>query len=127
MQTLLYSTNGTADAEHLPEELATLKRLLLHNGFTRPEVEQVIASHGKWKPVQLDDEIIKGVVVIPYYSTMTNLLSQLLLHHRGKTILRPQIMIKQMLRSMQEPLGLQVPGLSKIPCPCGVYYIGQNV
>lgn len=59
------------------------------------------------------------------YSTITNQLSRLL-HQRGRrTISRPHTKVKQMLQNLQESLGLQVPGVYKIPWACGALYIGQ--
>lgn len=37
----------------------------MYNGFTRSEMDHVIVNHGKQKPTQSEEEIIKGVAVIP--------------------------------------------------------------
>lgn len=55
MTTLLYKVNGIASAEHLPRELAFLKEIFMHNGFTRQEVEYIIANHGKQKLDQSEE------------------------------------------------------------------------
>lgn len=40
-------------------------------------------------------------------------------------VICPQTEIKLVLWLVQEPLGLQVPGVYKIPCVCRAHYIGQ--
>lgn len=62
-------------------------------------------------------------MIIPYCGTLTNLLSRLLLHRRKiRTILCPSVKIKQILRPVKDILGLNVPGVYKIPCTCVLYY-----
>lgn len=72
------------------DELATLKTEFLQNGFSRSEIECVIARHGK-KPIQLvtTEDVIKGIVVIPYYGIVTNHLSWLLFCKGIQTVSRP--------------------------------------
>lgn len=90
------------------------------------EVDHAIANHGK-KPRQSDaeDDMIKSVAVIPYCGTIMNRPSRLLYCTGIQTVSLPLVKIKQLLRSVQDHLGLNILGVYKISCACGLYYIGQ--
>lgn len=125
MSTLFSRAKNIADVEHLPAELVSLREFFTNNGFSKKERNQVIASHGKRKATMLEEEVIKGLVVISYYSTISNRLSCLLWCKGIKTVARPLVKIRHVLQPIQDSLGFRVPGIYKIPCACWTYYIGQ--
>lgn len=64
--TLLHGAKGVAHSDHLPEELATLSNVSLCNRFSKTQIQQAIVTHRRQK---IEDEVIKGVAVVPYYCT----------------------------------------------------------
>lgn len=107
MSTLLCWAKGIVDTEHLPAELAYLRKIFAYNGVSKKDIDWAIASHDRQKVTPSEEKVIKGLVVIPYYSTVTNRLSPLL-WRKGIKTLSP---IRQILWPVQDPLGLQVPGV----------------
>lgn len=41
---MLYRANGIADAEHLPAELAYLRKVLAYNQFSKKEIDQFMVN-----------------------------------------------------------------------------------
>lgn len=95
------------------------------NGYCRTKIECVIAKHRKRRSTPTT---CRGAMVIPYCGTITNRLSSLLLHQRKiKSISRPSVKIKQLMKPVKDTLGLNVPGVYKIPCACRFYITQENV
>lgn len=93
----VYIAKGRADAVHLPAELAHLGKIFAYKGFSKKEMDRVIASHGKQKLKPSVEDVIKGVVVIPYYRHVTKEVSLLLWCKGMKIISLPQTKIRHVL------------------------------
>lgn len=72
------------------------------------------------------EEEIGEVAVIPYCSLITNRLTRLLRKRNIKTVSRPPMKLGQFMQPVTDSLGLGVSGIYRIPCACGLSYIGQT-
>lgn len=115
MSTLIHRVHCVADSEHLTEELETLKVTFSQNGYSKVDIEQT----------KNEDDVIRGVAIVSFCNTITNCLTCLLQRRKIKMVLRPPLKMKHLMKSVQDPLGLHVPGVYKALCDCGVSYVGQ--
>lgn len=105
------------------QELDFLKDIFIRHGFNQNEICRVI-NRGQSKSVR--EEEIKGVAVIPFCGSTSNRMTRILAHHNIKTVTRPFLKIKDLMRLVKDPLGLHVPGVYQIPCACGKVFVGQT-
>lgn len=76
------------------------------------------------KPPYETEDVIKSIAVIPYHGTVTQLPVKVVVSQRHiNSRVLAQILIKIFV---EDPLGLRVTAVYKIPCTCGLYYIGQT-
>lgn len=98
------------DQEHVEDQLGFLQHVLVKNGYGKEEVERILrASKFKQQSKESEEGVIKEVVVLPYCKTVTN-------RKNIRATSHPPREIRQL---MQDPLGLAVPGLYRIPCTRG--------
>lgn len=74
-----------------------------------------------------EEELIRGVAVIPYCQTVTNRSVRLLRWQGIKATSYPLSRMKQHLWSVKDSLGLKVPSVYWVPCECGATYVGRRV
>lgn len=78
-------------------------------------------------PVPLSNSHASSQVSLNFTpSSVFNTCSDIITLKAHKNISCPQTKIRQMLRSVQDSLGLRVPGVYKLPCACEAYYIRQT-
>lgn len=73
---------------------------------------------------QEDEENVKGVATIPFWGSVTNCIAHI--SWKVKTLTKPHQKIRDLMGSVKDPLGLQVPGVYQIPWSCGKVYVGQT-
>lgn len=84
-------------------------------------------SYGQHRQKQGEEEdVIQGVALIPYYTTVTNRLTRLPQKKNIRTVSFTLVTIRQLMRPMKYSLGLNVPGIYKVLCTCGACYLGQT-
>lgn len=76
--TFIYIAHGVADSEHLHNELMQLRHTFQQNGYTKAKIKQAFNNYGRVKPKPKEEDIISGVAVVPFCSTVTNRLSRML-------------------------------------------------
>lgn len=74
------------DSDHLAGELEKLCHKVQQNGDTKFEIEQAFKSHRRSKPQQDEDDIICGVALTSYCSTVTNRLTTMLQQRNIKMV-----------------------------------------
>lgn len=118
MLRLLDRAHQEAEGCHLKEELNRLQMVFQKNGLTRQDIRQTFTSYkNKSKRKSKEEEDLtrggggeEDVAVIPYCNTVTNRLARVLRHRNITTTSYLLVKIKQKLRSVKDPLGLNVPG-----------------
>jgi hypothetical protein len=65
------------------------------------------------------------IAMLPYFHTTYNRLSQLLSRHNIKSVALLPKKISSFLRPVKDVAGLKTPGVYRVPCKCGLVYIGQ--
>jgi len=63
---------------------------------------------------------------LPYTQTTFGRLSRMLAKHNIKSVALPHRKISSYLPPFKEAIGLRIPGIYRIPCECGIVYIGQS-
>ena len=63
---------------------------------------------------------------IPYTNNTYGRLSRMLAKHNIKTDAVPSRKISSYLPRVKDTIGLRTPGIYRIPCECGMVYIGQS-
>lgn len=117
------------DKDHLEEECRHLQQVFLKTGYTLKEIKWTCEWYDlKRTRVRADEkeEPIRGVAVVPFCHTITNRLARLLSCRNIRTTLYPLAKLRQRLRLVKDRLSLKDPGVCRIPCECGVSYIGQT-
>lgn len=100
----------------------------LQNGYCKGEIERVLAGYGKRCVQQQgkdEEDITRCIAVVSYCSTVINCLTSLLQRRKIKTVSCPLTKTKLLMRSVKDLLGLNVPGVFKVPCMCRSRYLGQ--
>ncbi|XP_050549511.1 uncharacterized protein LOC126910672 [Spodoptera frugiperda] len=108
------------DSEHLEQELDNLSKVLPKNGYHMnrrfKQLKKCGQPQGKTRPIYL-----------PYIQGVTDKIGSLLVRKYSiPTIYQSGTKIKQLLSKPKDDLRLQKPGIYKINCSCGMYYIGQT-
>lgn len=111
---------------NLNPDLPVLKEIFLQHGYSRSEVNRVFYRKGRKPARQDNDEGIKGAAVVPFCVSVTNRITWLLRHKNLRTVTCPVQKIKDLMGSVEDPLGLWVPVGYQIPCSCGKSYIAQT-
>lgn len=63
--------------------------------------------------------------MLPFYQSITNRLTRLLRHKQICITSGPYKTLRPCLRSVKDPLALNVPAVHEIPCEWGSSYVGQ--
>lgn len=66
-----------------------------------------------------------GEAGIPFCGPRTNQLAKIFKHKNIRLVIHSPQNVKDLMRSVKDPLGLQVPWVHQIPCLRGKVYIGQ--
>jgi hypothetical protein len=94
--------------ESLEEEIHHLKCIFQWNGYNEDHIRR--ALHPK-RNQKLKDEKPIGIARFPYNKSYSNKISRLLAKFNIRTVHIPQKKTIQMLRSVKDDLGLNVPGM----------------
>lgn len=114
---------------HLSSELQFLKNTCHHNGYSCTVIKSAFEAYerSQWvRPSSVEEETFKGTVVVPFCATVTNRLTRFLRRKGLRVVSWPLHKIKQLLSSLQDPRGRNVPGVYQIPCEFGEAYVGQT-
>lgn len=101
------------------------RKTFLHHGYSAAEIEWAFKKYQRHLLTH-KTPLEPLFAVIPLCNTITNHLARLLQRQNIKRVLCPPLKVKHLLRPVQDPLRLQVPGVYSIPCECGVGYNGQT-
>lgn len=97
MLTLLQRAWWIADQEHWEEKHRYLKDVFRKNGFSMSEINRsfVLFDSNKWRARNAsEEEPTRGVMVVPFYQTITSRLAYFLQHKQLHTISYPYKKLK---------------------------------
>lgn len=117
--------NQTSDVNNLPHELNHLHKVLTTNGYSRHEINDVISDKNDSKKTGEEQE--KKLAFLPFCGSVSGKKSRLLKRHNIKSVFRPPVKIRQLLRPVEDAAGLRTPWTHRISCECGQSYVGQTV
>jgi hypothetical protein len=110
------------DSNSLKYELDFLRITFRENGYNSKLIHQALKSNTKI-PKLLDKPV--STAMLPYFHTTYNCLSRLLSRHDIKSVALPPKKMSSFLRPVKD-VGLKTPGVYRVPCECGLVYIGQT-
>lgn len=130
INSLVHRAVKVSEPDHLPAELNHVRRTLSDNGFRHKDVEKVIKRHLLPTPkVASNDTSTTGntVAYLPYVYGVTDKIGRILKKENIKTVFKPLAKIKDILPSPKDKFSsLNSKGVYKIPCSCGLVYIGET-
>jgi hypothetical protein len=100
-----------------------LRDVFRQNGYSNRQINRVINRHPN---ISKTDDNPDSVAFLPYVGTIFNRISRVLSRHNIKSVGLPPRKIYSFLRPVKDRLGLRTPGVYRIPCECGMVYIGQT-
>lgn len=108
LSTLVHRVRSIADTEYVDEELKTLWQVFIQHCYSLTEVDWMLTQNRKLTQVWRDteEELIRGVAVVPSCSTTTNRLTRLLKRQNVKVVAKPPLKIKHLIRPVKDSLGL---------------------
>ena len=131
LATLFHRAFTVSDEEHLGQEVKHLYKVLQQNEYNYREISKIhrrVEQHYNKNAEQHNDVDSDNIsrAFIPYCGNVSNRIGRILKKHKIKSIYLPPAKIRQKLRPIKDDLGLNTPGVYKIPCECGLVYIGQT-
>jgi hypothetical protein len=123
LMTLARHARTICDTESLHGEIHHLKCIFQRNGYNKDHIRRALHQKQNRK---LKDEKRIGIARLPYNKTYCNKISRVLQKFNIRTVHIPWKMTIQTLRSVKDELGLNVPGVYRIPCECDKVYMGQT-
>lgn len=125
INTLIHRAKTLSEVGNLHEELATLKEVLISNGFTSRNIERAIQKNNN-KSVTREKKEYKSTVFLPYIQGCTDKVGRVLEKKGVRTIYKAVNKISQNFPKYNKPSPLETPGIYSIPCSCGKVYIGET-
>jgi hypothetical protein len=111
------------DNSSLQEELHFLKKPFQENGYNSKLIHK--AFNPKIRTPKLQDKPVT-VVLLPFIHNTYNRLSRLLTRHNIKSVAVPLKKVSNFLWPVKDLMGLKTLGVYRVPCECGLVYIGQT-
>lgn len=126
LNTLAKRAIRISDADTLPEEESYLISSLMGNGYHTKEIKRAINRAKEPNPAAEKKKFISKAYV-PYIKGTTDKIARILRKHEINTVFKPYSTLNQQFRSAKDPTPkLQHQGVYRIPCSCGMCYIGQT-
>jgi hypothetical protein len=100
-----------------------LRDVFSQNGYSDRQINRVLNRRPN---ISKTDNNPDSVAFLPYVSTIFNRMSRVLSRHNIKSVGLPRRKICSFLRPVKDKLGLRTSGVYRIPCECGMVYIGQT-
>jgi hypothetical protein len=117
------SSLALCDQESLAHELEFLTTVFKNNGYNNSQIQQAMKP-AIWTSESKDQ--LTATAYIPYTNNIYGRLSRMLAKHNIKSIAIPSRKISSYLPPVKDGIELKTPGVYRIPCECGMVYIGQS-
>ncbi|XP_063547523.1 uncharacterized protein LOC134754960, partial [Cydia strobilella] len=117
-KSLFLRAQRICDDQHLAAELQHARRALQANELRIPRVNQ--RSHIKIPTVE------RRPAILPFVRGVTDRISHILKRASIKTYFKPMKKMSQFLRPVKCNTPLQIAGVYRLDCECGLSYVGQT-
>jgi predicted GIY-YIG superfamily endonuclease len=126
LQTLITRSLRLSDSDNLANEMSNLKNIFQENGYSKQEIDIAIKKATS-PPIERKDEgRVLATVQLPYVRGTTDKISNLLRKHNIKTVFTTDRKLNSYFRPVKDTIHLESCGVYKVPCECGLVYIGQT-
>lgn len=129
INSLVHRAFSVSQGPGLKQELNHVTNTLLENGYNKRDIQRVIFRHSHPRPQIIKEDRPKPtrVAFLPYIQGVTDRIGKILRKNDIKSIFQSSGKISQMLPSPKDSLDtLSSKGVYRIPCTCGLVYIGET-
>jgi hypothetical protein len=120
--TLIHRARALCDEDSLQAELVFLKDVFKENGHNDRQIHRAL---NRRPLLPQPDNKPHLVAFLPFVGTVFNRISIVLARQNIKSVGLSHMKLSSLLRPVKDHLGLRTPGVYRIPCECGMVYIGQ--
>lgn len=123
LSSLIHRAHALCDEDSLPQELDFLTTVFKQNGYNDRQIERAMKST---RQTPEPEKKPTSIAYIPYINNIYGRLSRMLLKYNIKSVALPHRKVASYLPPVKDAIGLKAPGIYRIPCECGMVYIGQS-